>query len=242
MLFTASSRNWYSTPCASPSPEPSSTTSMKIPQATAKPVSTVRSLLRVTVSRISCQVSRSIIRPRAPWRSGRRAVPPRDPDAGAGGAGPAAGGRRRAGVLERFDLDDDVVRVQAALVGCRRSIRPSTRWMSRSVMCGDVALVGDDDHRHALVLDRLQDLHDVARGRRVERAGRLVGEQELGAGDQRAGDRDALLLAAGELARQVLGAVGEADPLEVDRGALGCAPGAARPGSRAAARRSRPRS
>ncbi len=85
---------------------------------------------------------------------------------------------------------------------------------------GDVALVGDDHHRDAVVLDRLQHLHDVARGRRVERPGRLVGEQELGARDQRPGDGDTLLLAAGELRRQVLGAIGEADLLEVDRGAL----------------------
>src|SRR5262245_45296409 len=61
MLFMASSRNWYSTPCVSPVPEPSSTISMKIPQATLKAVRTERSLLLRMVSRISCQVSRSNI-------------------------------------------------------------------------------------------------------------------------------------------------------------------------------------
>ena len=35
-----------------------------------------------------------------------------------------------------------------------------------------------------------------AAGRAVEIAGRLVGEQQPGAGDKGAGDRDALLLAA----------------------------------------------
>ena len=41
--------------------------------------------------------------------------------------------------------------------------------------------------------------------------GRLVGEDHLRPGDQRAGDRDALLLAARELARPVLDAVAEPD-------------------------------
>src|SRR6185436_2777887 len=59
MLFTASSRNWYSTPCRSPWPEPRSRISMKIPQATEKPVRNVRSLFFRIVSRISCQVSTS---------------------------------------------------------------------------------------------------------------------------------------------------------------------------------------
>ena len=49
---------------------------------------------------------------------------------------------------------------------------------------------------------------------RVEVAGRLVGEQHVGAVGQRPGDRHALLLAAGELRRQVAQAVAEADPLE----------------------------
>ena len=88
---------------------------------------------------------------------------------------------------------------------------PSTRWIRRSVIsamsCSWVTITTVTPSRWI----PLQDLHDLARGRRVERAGRLVGEQDLGPRDQRAGDRDALLLAARELARQVLGAVGEAD-------------------------------
>ena len=168
MLFTASSRNWYSTPCSSPLPEPSSTTSMKIPQATAKPVSTVRSLLRRTVSKISCQASRRIIRPR-PGRGRARA---RGRDAAAGSQPPPRGAPLW------FDVDDDFVGIEArlsAVVG-----DPAVDEVDEPVgHVGDVALVGDDDHRHALLLDRLQHLHHVARGRRVERAGRLVGEQQL---------------------------------------------------------------
>src|SRR5262245_14776035 len=61
MLLIASSRNWYSMPCDNPWPEPRRTISMKIPQATAKPVRNERSLFARMVSRISCQVSTSNI-------------------------------------------------------------------------------------------------------------------------------------------------------------------------------------
>ena len=53
---------------------------------------------------------------------------------------------------------------------------------------------------------------------RVEVAGRLVGEQQRRAVDQRPGDRDALLLAAGELRRVVVQPVAQADALEQLRG------------------------
>ena len=48
----------------------------------------------------------------------------------------------------------------------------------------------------------------------VEVAGRLVGEHHLRPGDDRPGDGDALLLAAGKFVRVVAGAVGEADLVE----------------------------
>ena len=46
----------------------------------------------------------------------------------------------------------------------------------------------------------------------VERSGGLVGEHDLGPGDERPGDRDALLLAAGELRGTVAQALVEPDP------------------------------
>ena len=49
------------------------------------------------------------------------------------------------------------------------------------------------------------------RGAAVEGAGRLVGEDEARLVDERARDRDALLLAAGELRRAMMRAIGEAD-------------------------------
>ena len=71
---------------------------------------------------------------------------------------------------------------------------------------------------------RVQQLEDLHAGAEVELAGRLVGEQDRVAGGERAGDRDALLLAAGELVRKVPGAVAEADALEhLGRDAAGVA-------------------
>ena len=51
-----------------------------------------------------------------------------------------------------------------------------------------------------------------ARQRRIDIAGRLVGEQELGLLDQGAGDRRALLLAARKHRRQHMHALAKADP------------------------------
>ena len=56
------------------------------------------------------------------------------------------------------------------------------------------------DHRHGLVAQAQQIGKDLALARRVERGERLVEQQEARAHQQRAADRDALALAAGEIA------------------------------------------
>ena len=61
--------------------------------------------------------------------------------------------------------------------------------------------------RAELVLQPLQQLQDFLGHQRVERRGRLVADDQLGLGGQRAGDADALLLAAGELAGTAVGEV-----------------------------------
>ena len=70
--------------------------------------------------------------------------------------------------------------------------------------------------------------HELA-GAEVEVAGRLVAEDERRVLRQRASDRDALLLAAGELVREVLHALAEARPSRA-------APSASSAGSAAVAR------
>ena len=64
-----------------------------------------------------------------------------------------------------------------------------------------------------------------SRGLRVERAGRLVGQDQLRPVDQRARDRHALLLAAGQLGRRVAGALGQARRAPAPRSARSCALG-----------------
>src|SRR5437763_681735 len=65
-----------------------------------------------------------------------------------------------------------------------------------------------------LVRHRADELEDLAARLRVEVPGRLFGEDDRRAGDERARDRDALLLAARELRRAVAAAVVQPGPLE----------------------------
>jgi len=67
--------------------------------------------------------------------------------------------------------------------------------------------VRDHDDRLSVGLGReAEQLEDVGAGFRVEVARRLIGEDDRGLRDERARDRDALLLAAGELGGPVLAA------------------------------------
>ena len=75
-----------------------------------------------------------------------------------------------------------------------------------------VRVVGHHDRRLAEAVDeRAHELEDLAAGGGVEVAGGLVREHHRRARHERAGHRDALLLAAGHLARAVAEAVGEPD-------------------------------
>jgi len=66
--------------------------------------------------------------------------------------------------------------------------------------------------------------HDLPAGGLVEVAGRLVGEHDGRVSHQGSGDRDALLLAAGQLAGPVRHPVAEAHQVEHGRGGLPPAP------------------
>ena len=92
---------------------------------------------------------------------------------------------------------------------------------------GDPAVVEDDhpvadpldladqvrveQHGDAAGLQRQHEVADVDPAERVQRAGRLVQDDELRAGDQGDGEPEPLLHALGEAADPVAGAVGEAD-------------------------------
>ena len=92
---------------------------------------------------------------------------------------------------------------------------PSARKTTRSATAAAAGVVGDHDDRLAEVVDRAaQQGEHVAPGARVEVAGRLVGEDDGRARDQRARHGDALLLAAGELRRAVPAAVREPDRVD----------------------------
>ena len=79
----------------------------------------------------------------------------------------------------------------------------------------DLRVVRDDEERAVLLLgQRAEHLEDLAADLRVEVRGRLVGEQDRRLARQGPGDRDALLLAAGEIARQEALAVGQAHGVE----------------------------
>ena len=77
-------------------------------------------------------------------------------------------------------------------------------------------VVGDEQVGEAeLLLQVLEQVDDLGLDRHVERRHRLVADDQLGLHRQRAGDADALALAAGELVRIAAHVVGlQADGLE----------------------------
>ena len=82
-------------------------------------------------------------------------------------------------------------------------------------LLGRLRIVRHHDDRLAdFAVETLEQLQDLLGRRAIEVAGGLVGDDQRRIADQRAGDRDALLLAAGELVRVVLHAVGETDERE----------------------------
>src|ERR1039458_9172622 len=77
-------------------------------------------------------------------------------------------------------------------------------------------------HQHAgelmLAVQLLDQRKDRLGGFSVEIAGGLVGQQQLGISDEGAGEADALLLAAAQLAGAMVGTSGEADLVEPSAG------------------------
>ena len=78
----------------------------------------------------------------------------------------------------------------------------------------DVVVVRGHDHGGAVLVDLVQHAHDAHGGGGVQVAGGLIGQQDARAVDDGAGDRHALLLAAGEFVREAVFLAFEADGLE----------------------------
>ena len=85
-------------------------------------------------------------------------------------------------------------------------------------------VVGDEDERDAeLACEFLEQVHDLRLDRHVQRGDRFVGDDQLRAEGEGAGDADALALAAGELMRVAVVVLGvEPDDLQqlLDPGAV----------------------
>ena len=79
---------------------------------------------------------------------------------------------------------------------------------------GHVGVVGDQHDGATAAVQLVEQAHHVAGRHRVEVAGRLVGQDQVGVGHQGPGHGHPLLLAAGQLAGPVVDPVGQADPLE----------------------------
>src|ERR1700733_6825921 len=87
---------------------------------------------------------------------------------------------------------------------------------------GDGRVVGGDDQGGAVLgVEGEQQLNDLGPGGRVEVSCGLVGQEQAWSQDEGAGDRDALLLAAGQLGGQGAGPVGEPDGVQKQLGAGG---------------------
>src|SRR6185295_1046057 len=95
-------------------------------------------------------------------------------------------------------LDDAAVEDVDAAIGVARVTR----------------IVRDHADRRAAAMQLAQEIHHGFAASRVEVSGRLVREQDERLAGDGAGDGDALLLTAGQLAGEVLGAVRHADPLQ----------------------------
>ncbi len=92
--------------------------------------------------------------------------------------------------------------------------RPASSRSTRSAIAGGARLVGDEHDRAALGGELAEQREHRGARLDVEVAGRLVGQQQRRVVDQRAGDREALLLAAGELVRERAGDVAQPEPVD----------------------------
>src|SRR5690606_2396610 len=104
--------------------------------------------------------------------------------------------------------------------GCGIRDDRAVRETDRAARAAGEGRIVRDQHerRAALAVQLLEQMDDRLARAGVEIAGRLVGEQDARLVDERAGERDPLLLAARKLRGIVIEPVAEADPAEQLRG------------------------
>src|SRR4029453_11518410 len=185
--LTASRRNVRTIASASPSKVPVTTTAAAISIVTTTPFMMAGKYRSIT-SQLK-NVSRK--RDQASMAVSAR-------DLGDEGAGARLAGRRKHLLRRPLLHDDPVIHEDHAVGGVARKAH----------------LVAHHQHGHAAALELAHDTEHAADKLRVERGGRLVEQHDLGFERERACDRDALLLAAGELAGIGPRLVGKAHPIE----------------------------
>jgi len=94
-------------------------------------------------------------------------------------------------------------------------IQNSIGWLKETVIMSD-----NDNCRFSVSTKLPQQFEHFFAGHRIEFAGRLVRENEFWLFQQRSGDGDALLLAAGKLMRSVVEPVSKADLLQHGDGSV----------------------
>src|SRR5690348_344793 len=84
-------------------------------------------------------------------------------------------------------------------------------------VCCNVRFMGHQDDRNPLTIEYFQDHHDVSARLSIHTSRRLIGQEELGGCEQGPRNRHALLLAAGQLCREMMLSPAESDTLKCDR-------------------------
>ena len=125
--------------------------------------------------------------------------------------------RRHAVLRPEAELDHlalDVAVDQLARRALGDDLRPVHDHEAVAELLGLVHVVRREDERHALLLQPVEPVPERVAGLGIEAGRRLVEEQELGARDERAGDRQPPLHPARERVDLRVAAVGELDEVE----------------------------
>ena len=80
--------------------------------------------------------------------------------------------------------------------------------------CGDVIFMGHEHQRDPLCMEFIKQVEHIVGGAGIQCSGGFIRQQQAGLVDDGSGDRDTLLLAAGELVRLILHAIRQTDTVQ----------------------------